>query len=127
MKFSNFITSLLVLFSLFVPVTSSAATLLTDNFTGTTINTGKWTEYDTAGIGGTTGDVQQNGSITITNSATGSIGSRALVSVDTFSSDGLEISAVVTPGGAPMIGYGDRVYNGAGNQAYLEYDKGPPN
>ena len=46
---------------------SNAATLLTDDFTGTTINTSKWSELDAGGAGGSSGNVQQNGSLTISN------------------------------------------------------------
>jgi hypothetical protein len=45
------------------------ATAMSDNFTGTTIDTDKWTESDATGLGGTSGRVQQNGSLNITPSA----------------------------------------------------------
>lgn len=74
-----------------------AATLLTDDFTGTTIDTAKWTEVDAGGSGGSSGDIQQNGTLTASNSYVGAVwGSKALVSADTFDSDGLEISATIT-------------------------------
>ncbi len=94
--------------------------LLSDSFTGTTIDTTKWNEIDGA-TGGTEGDVQQNGALTIVNSATPTVGSKALVSKTDFKTDNLEVSAVVTSSTSPMIGYGDRVYGGAGNKAYLIY------
>ncbi|MEI6529379.1 MAG: fibronectin type III domain-containing protein [Candidatus Falkowbacteria bacterium] len=69
-------------FFLFAPFSLNAATSLTDDFTGTTINTGKWTEYDTGGIGGTAGNVQQNDVLTITGD--GSWNHNGLKSVQTF-------------------------------------------
>jgi hypothetical protein len=44
---------------------------LIDDFTGTTIDSDKWTEADATGLGGTTGRVQQNDSLNITPSAGG--------------------------------------------------------
>ncbi len=46
-----------------------ATTFLQDDFTGTTIDTSKWTEVDSQ-TGGTVGDVQQNGTLTVRNSNT---------------------------------------------------------
>jgi hypothetical protein len=99
------------------PSSVYATTFLQDDFTGTTIDTSKWTEIDSQ-AGGTVGDVQQNGTVTIGNSASPSTGSKALVSVSDFGSTNLEVSATIT-GLTSIIGYGDRVYNTAGNMAYL--------
>jgi hypothetical protein len=100
--------------------TTQAATLLSDDFTGTTIDTNKWTEIDSAGTGGTAGDVQQNGSLTVANSYIGSTwGQRALISADTFDSDGLEISAVMTRASDQLLGYGDYNFQSAGTTAYI--------
>jgi hypothetical protein len=106
MKFS-FTLFLLFFAFLFSFNISNAATLLTDDFTGTTIDTNKWTELDPGNSGGTTGDVQQNGTLTIGNSyVTATWGAKALTSVDTFDSDTLEISATVTRNSDALIGYG---------------------
>ena len=64
------------------PSISYAATALTDDFTGTTIDPAKWTEYDTGGTGGTVGNVQQNGVLTITGDGTWN--HEGLKSVQTF-------------------------------------------
>lgn len=110
---------LFVLASLF-PGDSQAATLLTDNFTGTTIDTAKWTEIDSAGAGGTSGDIQQNGTLTVGNSYISSTwGARALVSVDDFDSDGLEISAVMTRNSDQLLGYGDYNFQSGGTKSFI--------
>jgi phosphoglycerate kinase len=113
--------SLLILGSLVFPFTSNAATLLTDDFTGTTINTAKWTEVDPGGSGGTSGSIQQNGVLTVTGSYAGSVwGTTALYSVDTFSATSLEISAVMTGAGAgQLLGYGDINFGSGGTKAYM--------
>jgi len=101
---------------------TNAAPLLSDDFTGTTIDTVKWIEIDTAGIGGTTGNIQQNGSLSVRNSDNGT---SALVSVDSFTSDGLEISSTITTsGGKFILGYGDHEWAIAGHRAYLLYYSG---
>ncbi|MEI6835541.1 MAG: fibronectin type III domain-containing protein [Candidatus Falkowbacteria bacterium] len=69
-------------FLLFFPFVTNAATVLTENFTGTTIDTNKWTEYDAGGIGGTTGNVQQNDVLSITGDGTWN--HNGLKSVQTF-------------------------------------------
>ena len=96
-----------------------AATLLSDDFTGTTIDTGKWTELDPAGAGGSSGDVQQNGSLTVGNSFSGTWGQTALISVDTFDSSLLEISAVMNRSSDQLLGYGDYNFQSAGTQSYV--------
>ena len=59
---SFFVFFLLLIFSQYItPV--FATTLLTDDFTGTTIDTAKWNETDAGGVGGTSGNIQQNGSL----------------------------------------------------------------
>ncbi|QQS22776.1 hypothetical protein IPM19_04065 [bacterium] len=85
-----------------------SATLLSDDFTGTTIDTNKWQEIDTGGSGGTTGNIQQNGTLTASQGFAGSVwGTNALTSVDTFDSDTLEVSARITRGSDALLGYGD--------------------
>jgi peptidoglycan hydrolase-like protein with peptidoglycan-binding domain len=99
--------------------------LLEDDFTGTTIDTNKWVEIDTAGSGGTSGNVQQNGSLTVANSTSGgNEGVNALVSVDSFDASGLEISAVMTGGDEGILGYGDNNWRQAGSEAYFIYING---
>lgn len=114
---------LILVSGFFISVSSDslqAATLLQDDFTGTTINTTKWTEFDSAGAGGTAGDIQQNGTLTAANGFVGSIwGARALISADTFDSDGLEISATITRNSDALIGYGDINFQTAGTKTYI--------
>lgn len=64
---------------------------LSDNFLGTTINTDKWIEVDTAGAGGTSGLVQQNNKLTTTGNNTW--GGARLVSQEQYSR---EDSPVIT-------------------------------
>jgi hypothetical protein len=79
-KYSLFILSV---FSLLIfPIISSAAIPLSDDFAGTTIDAEKWVEYDTAGVGGTVGNVQQNGVLSITGDSTWN--HNGLKSVQTF-------------------------------------------
>jgi hypothetical protein len=100
--------------------------VLVDDFTGTTINITKWNEIDPMGSGGTTGKIQQNGNLTIADSYVNSIwGANALVSQDTFVSTGLEISATITAGSSPLIGYGDYAFGTAPNKAFLLYITAP--
>ena len=104
----------------FVVQHAFAATLLSDNFSGTTIDTAKWTEIDGAGSGGTSGNIQQNGALTITGSfAASTWAQNGLISVDTFVSSTLEISAVMTRGGDQLLGYGDYNFQTAGTKAYI--------
>ncbi len=118
------IISVLAIFcaSIFIlpPQKIQAATLLSDDFTGTTIDTNKWQEIDTAGSGGTSGNIQQNGSLTTADGYAGSVwGTNALISVDTFDSDSLEISAVMTNNSDQLLGYGDHNFQSAGTKAYI--------
>lgn len=112
--------SLLLVF--FTSTTSVfSATLLQDDFTGTTINTSKWVEIDPAGIGGAVGHVQQNGSLSVASSSVPVYGTTALYSVGIFASTSLEISAVMTPVSNQMLGYGDYNFQNAGTKAYMIY------
>ena len=112
------LTAVLMLGFLFT--TANAATLLTDDFTGTTIDTLKWTEVDTAGAGGTTGNIQQNGTLTTANGFAGSVwGSNALVSVSDFDPTDLEISAKMTRVSDQLLGYGDYNFQSGGTRAYI--------
>ncbi len=104
-KFSIFF----IIFGIFLIPNFSYAltTLLTDDFTGTTIDQGKWTM-----VGGTEGvDYIQNGNINVRNSGgTSSPGSAtSLQSATSFAKgDDLTISANVTSaGGYSYLGYGD--------------------
>jgi hypothetical protein len=100
---------------------STLGNQLTDSFTGTTINTDKWNEYDPTGAGGTSGKIQQNGTLTIADSYSGAWGQNALISQDIFDATSLEISATMTAGSAPLIGYGDYDFGLSGKKAYLLY------
>ena len=86
----------------------SAATLFSDNFAGTTIDTAKWNETDSDGLGGTIGKVKQNNALTITGDNTW--GGKRLVSKDTFTrSQGITIQADfsvnTTSGYAAPVGF----------------------
>ena len=99
---------------------------LFDDFTGTTINTGKWMEVDPAGSGGTAGNVQQNGTLSIANSYDGSAwGRTALYSLQNFSANSLDISSAINTGSSALIGYGDYNFSDASSNAYLLYITGP--
>jgi peptidoglycan hydrolase-like protein with peptidoglycan-binding domain len=106
---------LLFFTSFFVPHHAKAYTLLQDSFSGTTIDTSKWTEFDSAGggAGGTAGNVRQNNGITIIGN--GSFGTNALQSVSTFDRSAGDISLDVDVTSTDCsksflfgIGYGDR-------------------
>ena len=113
-----FLTLLFGFFQTITPV--FAATLLSDDFTGTTINTSKWTEIDASGAGGTSGEVQQNGTLTIANSYVANTwGATAMISADTFNSTGLEISALMTRASDQLLSYGDYNFQSAGTKAYI--------
>ena len=120
-KFSIIIL-IIGLFIYFRPV--QATVLLTDDFTGTTIDTAKWNETDAGGVGGTTGNIQQNGSLTMTGS--GTWGANYVVTDTTYdrSLSGLEMEADVTcaAGSSIMgIGYGDPGVLVGGGQSYTMY------
>ena len=81
--------------------------ILTDDFTGTTIDPVKWNETDAGGVGGTTGNIQQNGSLTMTGSA--AWGTNYVVTDTTYnrSLTGLEMEADVTcASGSSIMGIG---------------------
>lgn len=93
--------------------------LLSDDFTGTTINAGKWIEVDSV-PGGLSGNIVQNGVLSVANSYQNTAwGATSLRSVDTFSSDGLEFSANMTPGSSQVLGYGDYNFQDTGTQAFM--------
>lgn len=95
---------------------------LTDSFTGTTIDTTKWFEFDPTGKGGTAGKITQSGTLSIADSYANSLwGNTALVSQDSFSATSLEISAVMNITSNPLIGYGDYAFGTSGKKAYLLY------
>jgi hypothetical protein len=94
---------------------------LTDSFTGTTIDTIKWFEFDPYSKGGTAGKITQNGTLSIADSYVSSWGANALISQDSFSATGLEISAVMNTASSPLIGYGDYNFGISGTKAYLVY------
>ena len=103
-----------------------AATLLSDDFTGTTIDTAKWNETDAGGVGGTTGNIQQNGSLTTTGS--GTWGSNYVVTDTTYdrSLGGLEMEVDITcvSGSIVGVGYGDPGVLTGGGQSYTLYSYG---
>lgn len=106
--FQKFFIVLFILGVLLFPNFSHAlTTLLEDNFTGTTINQGKWTM-----VGGTEGvDYIQNGNINVRNSGGTFVpgSTTSLQSATSFAKgDDLTISANVTStGGYSYLGYGD--------------------
>lgn len=116
-----FLVFSLVLQSFSFKVTQvQAATLLSDDFTGTTIDTAKWIEVDTAGAGGTSGNIQQNGTLTTANGYVAAVwGTNVLTSADNFDSNGLEISVVMTNNSDQLLGYGDYNFQSAGTKAYI--------
>ncbi len=101
---------------------STLGNQLTDDFTGTTINTTKWLEIDPTGRGGLAGKVTQSGTLSIADSYVNAWGNTALVSQDSFSATSLEVSAVMNNVSNPLIGYGDYAFGvEAGTKAYLLY------
>ncbi len=118
----NIVSALVLIVTIFSPFnfTAHAATLLTDDFTGTTIDTDKWSEIDTAGTGGTTGNITQSGTLSTANGYVATTwGTNALTSVDTFDSTGLEVSAVMTNNSDQLLGYGDHNFQSAGTKAFI--------
>lgn len=106
----------------FSPVYS--VTLLTDDFTGNTINVSKWSEVDAGGLGGTSGNMQQNDNLSM--SGGGSWGANYLLTTSTFdrTTGNLDLDADVTcVSGAsiPGIGYGDPGVLIGGGQSYTMY------
>lgn len=126
MRFKNIYIGifLLILSVTLLPFNSNAATLLSDDFTGTTINTTNWNETDAGGVGGTSGNIQQNGSMTMTGSS--AWGANYVVTDTTYdrSLGGLEMEADVTCGASNSImgiGYGDPGVLTGGGQSYTMY------
>ncbi len=120
------ISTLLVLVIIIAstPFTTHATTLLSDTFTGTTISNSNWTEVDAGGVGGTSGNMQQNGSLTMTGSA--AWGTNYLDTVADYDRTlgGLEMEADVTCGSSTSImgiGYGDPGVLSGGGQSYTMY------
>ncbi len=121
------IIAVIVLFIIAIIVISplvQATTLLSDDFTGTTINTSNWTETDAGGIGGSTGNIQQNGSLSVTGAAVW--GQNYLLTTSTYDRTlgSLEMDADITcVSGAsiPGIGYGDPGILTGGGQSYTLY------
>ena len=120
-SFFKFLILALVLQNfIFLSPIAHSATLLSDDFTGTTIDTAKWIEIDTAGDGGSSGNIQQNGTLTTANGYVGSVwGVNVLTSADNFDSEGLEISALMTNNSDQLLGYGDYNFQSAGTKAYI--------
>ena len=102
---------------LFIPNFSRASTLLTDNFTGSSVNLTKWTIIGTEGV-----NVIQNNNMNVRNS--GGSGVVSLNSVSTFSRDNdLTVSANMTATGSfqyAYLGYGDSD-RANGNAYYVQY------
>lgn len=119
------IISLVFLFGfllVFSPVYS--VTLLTDDFAGTTINVSKWTETDAGGVGGTSGNIQQNDNLSMTGA--GAWGANYLLTASTFdrTTGNLDLDADVTcvsSASIPGIGYGDPGVLTGGGQSYTMY------
>jgi hypothetical protein len=123
--YKKVIVTLVFLFGfLFILSPVYSITLLTDDFTGTTINVSKWTEVDAGGVGGTSGNIQQNGNLSMTGS--GGWGANYLLTASTFdrTSGNLDLDADVTcvsSGSIPGIGYGDAGVLTGGGQSYTLY------
>jgi hypothetical protein len=120
--------SLVGVFSIaLLPSLLKATTIFSDDFTGTTINVTKWTENDSSGIGGTTGNVQQNGNVSLTGN--GTWGSNYLVTNTTFDRGAGDISAdmdvtISDCAGSsviPGLGYGDPGVLSGGGESYTVY------
>lgn len=102
----------------------SAATIISDDFTGTTIDTSKWTEVDSAGIGGTVGNIQQNGFLTMVGN--GAWGTNYVVTPTLYnrSFGNLEMEADITCSSSSTvfgIGYGDPGVLTGGGESYTLY------
>ena len=120
--FSFLILFLFILFFINNSIADAAA-LLADDFTGTTINTAKWTETDSGGVGGTVGNIQQNDYLTLSGS--GAWGANYLLSVDTYDrSSGnlsMEFDLTCSSTGIPGIGYGDPGVLNGGGESFTMY------
>jgi hypothetical protein len=83
-------------------------------------------EVDAAGTGGTTGNVRQNGTLTVANSFAVSVwGATTLHSLDTFASSSLKITADMTANSGTFFGYGDYDFGVGTKKAYLLYITAP--
>lgn len=119
------LTIIVLILGLFIylkPV--QASILLSDDFTGSTINSSNWTEVDAGGSGGSSGNIQQNGSLTMTGGAVW--GGNYVDTVMNFdrSLGGLEMEADVTCGASNSImgiGYGDPGVLTGGGESYTMY------
>ena len=123
--FDSIVFVSLVLLIFFLSITSVfATTLLSDTFTGTTINTSNWTEVDAGGSGGSSGNMQQNGSLTMTGSGVWRANYLDTVTDYDRSSGGLEMEADITCGAGSSIfgvGYGDPGVLTGGGESYTLY------
>jgi hypothetical protein len=121
----SLLTLTLFSFAIFTsPFISKAAVLLTDDFTGTTIDTVKWNETDASGIGGTVGNIQQNGALSLGGST--AWGTNYVVTDTTYDRfpGSLEMEADITCGASNSIfgiGYGDPGVLTGGGQSYTMY------
>ena len=94
-----------------------------DEFSGTTINTSKWTEYDTGGIGGSVGNVQQNNHLTIVGNNTWNVNGLESYTLFDRKKGNIEISTTMSNtscslGSTMQFGYGDLNFLGAGSSSY---------
>ncbi|MEI7765218.1 MAG: fibronectin type III domain-containing protein [bacterium] len=126
-------TLLLAIFFLMLgvfPFISNAATVFTDDFTGTTINTSKWQEYDsgTGGSGGTAGKIQQNNHLTATGDAinwsTNGIRSQTAFNRNTILSLQADFSLSGSTGLVIPIGIGNNfnISDAAADNLYIKAD-----
>lgn len=108
----SFLAVVLVTSFIFLSIKVNAVELLSDTFTGTTIDTGKWTETDPAGIGGTVGNIRQNGNLSLSgSSAWGQNYVRTSSTYDRTTGDlAIDLDMTLADCGSsyiPGIGYGD--------------------
>ncbi len=95
------------------PISSYATTLLSDNFSGTTINSTNWTIIDSAGT-----NITQNNGLTVNGSYAGAVwGATAAVTKQTFLRTNLVVSAQMSGTTSQLLGYGD--YNFQLGSAYI--------
>ncbi|MEI8269909.1 MAG: fibronectin type III domain-containing protein, partial [bacterium] len=94
-----------------------------DEFNGTNINTNKWTESDTGGLGGSVGNVQQNNHLTIVGNNTWNVNGLESFPVFDRRKGNIEISTVMSNiscslGSTMQFGYGDLNFFGATSGSY---------
>lgn len=120
------LTLLLLASQAFFLKTEASTVVFSDSFTGTTIDTAKWTESDPGGLGGTVGNVRQNDTLTMTG--TGGWGTYGLVSTATYDRTAgdleFEVDWVCNTSGIPGIGYGDPGVLTGGGVSYTVYASG---